>query len=67
MKVGQMAYSAGMLEQLNELNLSLLEYDSRTNDLHKKVIPNETELMDSKAQYEEDTHVSARRTQLCHQ
>jgi hypothetical protein len=59
MKVGQMAYSADMLEQLNELNFSLVEYDSGTNDLCKRVIPNETELMDSKAQYEEDTRVSA--------
>jgi hypothetical protein len=58
-KFGQMEYSAGMFELLNELNLSLLEYDSGTNDLCKKVIQNETELMDSKAQYEEDTHVSA--------
>jgi hypothetical protein len=42
---------------LNELNLSLLEYDSGTKDLCKKVVPYETELMHSKAQYEEDTHV----------
>lgn len=48
-----------MSKLLNELNLSLLEYDSGTNDLCRKTIPNETELMDSKAQYEEDTHVTA--------